>query len=107
MEGPAVAASRNPPTGRARALRRKQAWVLYILRCADGSLYTGITNALEHRLERHRAGTGSKYTRSRLPVALIWTRSCRTGREARSLEYAVKSLPRSDKLRLVEGRLEL
>ena len=100
MPPPKRSSSRTP---RARPAR----WTLYLLRCADGTLYTGITNALDRRLERYGAGTASKYTRSRRPVTLVWSRACRTGRQARVLEYAVKCLSREEKLRLIEGRLRL
>lgn len=77
---------------------------MYVLRCADGSLYTGITNNLERRLERHSAGKASRYTRSRLPVVAVWTRRCASGQEARSLECRVKTMTRAEKLDVVERR---
>lgn len=76
------------------------AWV-YMLRCADGSLYTGWSNDVERRLERHRAGRGSRYTASRLPVELV-LRIAMEGRSAAMREEArIKRLKRSEKLRLV------
>jgi putative endonuclease len=78
-------------------------WTVYVLRCGDGSLYTGITNALEARVKTHRAGRGAKYTRSRLPVTLAWSRRCPTATAARRLEYAIKRLAREAKLRLIAG----
>jgi putative endonuclease len=76
------------------------AWV-YVLRCADGSLYTGWTVDLERRLAAHSAGTGSRYTRSRLPVELAasWAQPDRSS--ARREEARIKALPRAAKLRLV------
>ena len=74
-----------------------------MLRCADGSLYTGITDRLEHRLAAHGAGKASRYTRSRLPVELVWRRGRQTGTDARRLEYALKQETREQKLRLMDG----
>lgn len=78
-------------------------WTVYLLRCADGSLYAGITHDLAARLAAHNAGRGAKYTRSRLPVTLAWSRGRQPPTDARRLEYALKRLPRAEKLRLVEG----
>ena len=75
--------------------------VCYMLRCADGSLYTGWTNDLEHRLRTHRAGKGGKYTRSRLPVELVYCEAFETKEEAMSREWHLKRLPREEKLRLI------
>ena len=79
----------------------------YLLRCADGSLYAGITTDLAGRLEAHRSGRGAKYTRSRLPVELAWYAVCPGRREAMRLEYALKHLSRSQKLALVNGGYRL
>ena len=76
-------------------------WHVYILRCADDTLYTGITNDLEHRLERHNAGKGAKYTRSRLPVAIVWKKGCKDESTARKREAAIKKLSRQEKLALI------
>lgn len=78
-------------------------WTLYLLRCADGSLYTGIALDLAARLAAHNAGRGAKYTRSRLPVELAWKKSRQPATDARKLEPRVKRLRREDKLRLIEG----
>lgn len=78
-------------------------WTIYLLRCADGSLYAGITNDLAARLRAHDAGRGAKYTRGRLPVTLAWKRGQQTARDARRLERAVKKLSRAEKLQLVGG----
>jgi putative endonuclease len=75
--------------------------VVYMLRCADGSLYTGWTNDLPKRLASHRAGKGGKYTRSRLPVELAYVERCDTPREARSREWHIKRLSRAEKLELL------
>lgn len=78
-------------------------WTLYLLRCADGSLYTGIALDLDARLAAHNAGRGAKYTRARLPVTLAWKKSRQPATDARKLEPRVKRLRREDKLRLIEG----
>ena len=76
------------------------AWV-YVLRCADGSLYTGWTVDLERRLARHDAGTASAYTRSRRPVALALAVPMGDRAAARREEARIKALPRAAKLALV------
>ncbi|MCX6935204.1 MAG: GIY-YIG nuclease family protein [Verrucomicrobia bacterium] len=78
------------------------AWV-YVLRCRDGSLYTGWTNHLERRLQAHRNGTGGKYTRSRLPVRLAAVWKHRSYKEARSAEANFKQLTRAEKLVRIRG----
>ncbi|MGI5976263.1 MAG: GIY-YIG nuclease family protein [Candidatus Limivicinus sp.] len=75
----------------------------YILRCSDGSLYTGWTNDLKKRLETHNAGLGGKYTRSRLPVELVYYEVFDSKEEAMSREWHIKRLSRSEKLKLIEG----
>ena len=74
---------------------------VYILRCRDGSLYTGATLSLERRLEQHASGSASRYTRSRLPVKLVWSRRTRTWSRALQEERRIKSLARADKETLV------
>lgn len=76
----------------------------YILSCADGTLYTGWTNDLDRRLAAHNAGKGGKYTRSRLPVSLVYHEEFETKEEAMSREWAIKHLTREQKLKLIEGR---
>ncbi len=76
----------------------------YILRCADGPLYTGWTNALEKRLAAHSAGTGSKYTRTRRPVALVYFEEFDTKEQAMSREWHIKRLSRAEKLALINIR---
>ena len=73
----------------------------YILRCGDGTLYTGWTNDLERRLAAHNAGKGSKYTRSRLPVELVYHESFDTKEEAMRREWAIKQMTRAEKLALI------
>ncbi len=77
--------------------------VCYILRCADGTLYTGWTNDLEGRLKTHNAGKGGGYTRSRLPVELVYWEAFETKEEAMSREWHLKRLTRQEKLRLIAG----
>ena len=76
---------------------------LYILRCGDGSLYTGIALDLERRLAQHRAGRASRYTRSRLPVDLVWWREIGSWGDALREELRIKRLSRSEKEALVHG----
>jgi putative endonuclease len=78
-------------------------WIVYILRCGDGSLYTGVTNNLARRLLRHRAGKGGAYTRSRLPVRLVYTERRASRGAAQSREAAIKRLPRVAKLALARA----
>jgi predicted GIY-YIG superfamily endonuclease len=70
---------------------------VYILRCGDGSLYTGIAKDLARRLAQHRAGRASRYTRSHLPVALVWTREVRSWSVALREERRIKSLRKAAK----------
>ncbi len=72
-------------------------WYLYILRCGDGSLYTGITTDVERRLETHRAGKGAKYTRGRGPLEVVYWEECGTHSDALKRELAVKALTRQEK----------
>lgn len=76
-------------------------WYLYILRCGDGTLYTGITTDVEKRLEAHRAGKGAKYTRGRLPLELVYRECCENHSHALKRELAVKKLTRQEKEKLV------
>lgn len=77
---------------------------VYILRCRGGSLYTGAAKDVARRLAEHRAGSASKYTRSRLPVSLAWSCRVRTWRRALQLERLIKRLARAEKLALVATR---
>ena len=82
----------------------KQGWVVYILECRDGSLYTGITNFLERRLKMHEAGIGAKYMRGRAPFVLRYTENCVDRKAASSREREIKALSRSNKLQILEKR---
>lgn len=75
-------------------------WHCYLLECADGTLYTGITNDLEKRLDAHNGGSASKYTRSRLPVRLVYAEPHADRAAASRREAAVKKLSRTAKLAL-------
>ncbi len=77
---------------------------IYILQCFDGTLYTGWTNDLEKRLKSHNDGKGSKYTRSRLPVKLVYFEELDTKKEAMSRERKIKSLSREEKLLLIKSK---
>ena len=78
-------------------------WTVYLLRCRDGSLYTGVTTDLARRLARHRAGSASAYTRARRPVRLVYVEPAPTRSAALRREAAVKRLSRGAKLALVRG----
>lgn len=77
-------------------------WKLYILRCRDGSLYTGITTDVEKRFAAHNAGKGAKYTRGRGPLELVHSESCGDHSAALKRELEIKSLPREEKMKLIE-----
>jgi predicted GIY-YIG superfamily endonuclease len=77
------------------------AWTLYILRCADGSLYTGITTDLERRCRQHNRGTASRYTRGRCPVQVVYRETCSSQSGALKREAAVKALSRRQKQALI------
>ena len=79
----------------------------YLLRCADGSLYCGWTNDLIKRLAAHNAGTGGRYTRSRLPVELVWYTVSDTKQQAMQLEARIKQLRHSQKEALVCGEAQI
>lgn len=75
----------------------------YIVRCADGSLYTGWTTDLTRRVAAHNAGSGAKYTRSRRPVTPVYHECFATKEEALRREFAIKQLSRAEKLRLIQS----
>ena len=78
-------------------------WLVYILRCADDTLYTGITNDLIRRCDQHNAGTASRYTRSRLPVVLVYRETQATRSLALKRELAIKALSRKQKELLIQA----
>ena len=76
---------------------------VYMLRCRDGSLYTGWTNDLEKRLKAHNSGTASKYTRTRLPAELVYFEEWESTEAAMSREWHIKQLTRDEKLKLIKN----
>ena len=79
-------------------------WYVYIIECNDGSLYTGITNDLDKRIDTHNAGLGAKYTKSRLPVELRYSEPTTNRSQASQREYAIKSLRKSAKINLIANQ---
>ena len=77
-------------------------YIVYILRCGDGSLYTGITNDLEHRVAVHNSGRGGKYTRSHLPVEPVWWERVPDKPTALRRELEIKAMTREQKRKLIE-----
>ena len=78
------------------------AWTVYSLRCADGTLYTGIAPDVEKRLQKHNEGKGAKYTRGRTPVELVYREEHPNRAEASKREYQIKQLSRAEKLELIK-----
>ena len=76
----------------------------YILKCKDGSLYTGWTNDLEQRVAAHNTGKGAKYTKARRPVELVYFEEFETKEQAMKREYAIKQMARKDKLEMVRRK---
>ena len=79
---------------------------VYILRCADDTLYTGWTTDVERRVAVHNSGKGAKYTRARLPVELVYTEEFDDKVEAQKREYAIKQLARAEKESLIESSVD-
>ena len=79
-------------------------WFVYILRCADGSLYTGITKDVKRRCQQHNDGTASRYTRSRRPTKLVWQEAQPSRSSALKREAAIKAMTRREKLALIRLR---
>ena len=79
-------------------------WVVYILECADRTLYTGITNDIDHRIGEHERGAGAKYTRGRAPFRLLYKEAHPTRSDALKREAEIKSFDRAAKLRLAAAR---
>ena len=78
-------------------------WLVYIIRCSDGSLYTGITKDLERRFEEHRCGKGARYFNGRKPLEVVYVESCADRSQASRREAAIKRLNRRQKLELVNA----
>ena len=81
---------------------KEKAWYLYILRCGDGTLYTGITTDVQARFAQHQAGKGAKYTRGRGPLEVVYTEECEDHSAALKRELAVKALSREEKERMIQ-----
>jgi putative endonuclease len=77
-------------------------WYVYIVKCSDGSLYTGVALDVDDRVQRHNAGKGAKYTRSRKPVELVYTESVDSKGDALRREYEIKQLAAKQKHRLID-----
>ena len=95
------------PLTRKKSARKKTAtdeWSLYILKCRDGTFYTGITNNLERRLKMHQDGKASRYTRTRGPVEMLYSEKCGDRSSALIRECEVKEWPRTKKAALVAGK---
>lgn len=93
-----------PTTSASELLDRRPdavAWYVYMLRCVDGSLYTGVATDLERRLLEHNSGKGARYTRGRTPVALVYRERCADRSAAARREYTIKRLSRAQKLGLL------
>ena len=90
--------------GRGNAM--ESVWYLYILRCRDDSLYTGITTDVKKRLEAHRSGKGAKYTRGRGPLELVYQETCGSHSDALKREYQIKALSRQEKELLIQSAAE-
>jgi len=80
-------------------------WYVYILRCGDGSLYTGITTNVEHRLHTHRQGKGAKYTRGRGPLEVVYQETCADRSAASRREWQIKQLSREQKEVLLKQKM--
>ena len=80
----------------------ENSWKLYILRCRDGCLYTGITTDVEKRFEAHNCGKGAKYTRGRGPLELVYREECGDHSTALKRELEIKALTREGKIKLIE-----
>lgn len=81
-------------------------WVVYILRCADDTLYTGITNDLPARVSAHEEGRGAKYTKGRAPLKLVYKEECENRSKASKREREIKKLPRDLKKELIARQME-
>ncbi len=80
-------------------------WFVYILQCGDRSLYTGISNNVDARIKMHNAGKGAAYTRSHLPVKLVWKEEQESGTVARKREVQIKKMTRLQKQELIKQKI--
>ncbi len=77
---------------------KKKEWCVYILKCSDGSLYTGVTNDVQSRMKAHRTGHGSKYVHAKGFSELLYTKSCKSRSDALKCEIYIKKLPKNQKI---------
>ena len=94
----------SQPNVRKDRVKLADRWFVYIARCSDGSLYTGIARDVSQRIAAHNEGRGARYTRGRGPLSVCAQRRCSSKGDALRLEYAVKQLPRPAKETLIVGR---
>ena len=80
-------------------------WIVYMLRCSDQSLYTGITTDFQERIKKHNTGKASKYTRSRLPAELVWSEKVESESEAKKREAQIKKLTKQEKEKIIRANL--
>lgn len=80
----------------------EQQWFLYILRCGDDTLYTGITTDIDRRFAMHTSSKGAKYTRGRGPLTIVYRECCGSHSDALRREYTVKALPRMEKEKMIQ-----
>ena len=92
--------------GKSSNAGRREKWFLYILRCQDGSFYTGVTNDIERRIKMHNSGRASRYTRSRRPVELLYQEKCGSRTRALVRECSVKTYSRPEKEKLIASGKE-
>lgn len=81
--------------------KKREKWFLYVLRCRDSTLYTGIAKDVEKRFKMHSDGKGARYTRTRRPLEIVYQEICKSRTQALTRECAVKALPKSKKLTLI------
>jgi putative endonuclease len=86
------------------SIGKTEKWHVYMISCADGTIYTGITNDVELRLAKHNSGKGARYTRSRTPVTLLASWICKNKSEAAKMEYQYKQLSRKEKEELISRK---
>ncbi len=99
-----LAGLKKKKKGKARRGKALDKWSLYILKCGDGSFYTGITNNLERRLKMHQTGKASRYTRTHQPVEMLYSEKCGDRSSALIRECEVKEWPRAKKQALALGK---
>jgi putative endonuclease len=88
-------------------IKQKMTWIVYILCCKDGTFYCGCTTNIDRRIKQHNNGTGAKYTRSRSPVKLVYSKKISTKSDALKLEHKIKCLSRLEKIRLINFKIEI